>query len=168
MTRTDPPTSPSSDPSSDASIIVTKSNTDRLPAGDVQGVLEEENRALEEAYRLSKRRLEAMRDVARAMAGRLDLDELLRTIIGKVGELCDCERSSLFLVDEVRGEIWSRVSEGTEQVIRLPIGRGVAGSVAKSGIALNLADAYQDPRFDASVDERTGYRTTSLLAVPIL
>ncbi|MBI1948387.1 MAG: GAF domain-containing protein [Deltaproteobacteria bacterium] len=176
MTRTEQPAGngngprnePRTDPSINPNLTASTSSTDRLPAGDVQLMLEEENRALEEAYRVSKRRLEAMRDVARAMAGRLDLDELLRTIIGKVGELCDCERASLFLVDDVRGEIWSRVSEGTEQTIRLPIGRGVAGSVAKSGIALNLSDAYQDPRFDASVDERTGYRTNSLLAVPIL
>lgn len=176
MTRTEQPagtgngprTEPRTDPNVAPGELSSTSNTDRLLAGDVQLMLEEENRALEEAYRVSKRRLEAMRDVARAMAGRLDLDELLRTIIGKVGELCDCERASLFLVDDVRGEIWSRVSEGTEQTIRLPIGRGVAGSVAKSGIALNLSDAYQDPRFDASVDERTGYRTHSLLAVPIL
>lgn len=155
MTRTDP----------NLSVV---SETDRLPLGDLQAMLEEENRALEEAYRLSKRRLEAMRDVARAMAGRLELDELLRTIIGKVGELCDSERATLFFVDEARGEVWSRVSEGTAADIRLPLGRGVAGSVAKSGIALNLPDAYQDPRFDPSFDERTGYRTRSLLAVPIL
>ena len=160
MTRTDPRTDPN--------VLLSSSSTDRLPIGDLQLMLEEENRALEEAYRLSKRRLEAMRDVARAMAGRLELDELLRTIIGKVGELCDCDRASLFLVDEARGELWSRVSQGTEYTIRLPIGRGVAGSVAKSGMAINLADPYLDPRFDASFDERTGYRTRTLVAVPIV
>lgn len=160
MTRTDPRTDPN--------VLLSSSSTDRLPIGDLQLMLEEENRALEEAYRLSKRRLEAMRDVARTMAGRLELDELLRTIIGKVGELCDCDRASLFLVDEARGELWSRVSQGTEYTIRLPIGRGVAGSVAKSGMAINLADPYLDPRFDASFDERTGYRTRTLVAVPIV
>ncbi|MCC7069862.1 MAG: GAF domain-containing protein [Deltaproteobacteria bacterium] len=164
MTRTDSRTDPRTDPS----VLLASSSTDRLPIGDLQLMLEEENRALEEAYRLSKRRLEAMRDVARAMAGRLELDELLRTIIGKVGELCDCERATLFLVDEARGELWSRISEGTAQNLTLPLGSGVAGSVAKSGMALNLADAYQDGRFDRSFDERTGYRTHTLLAVPIV
>lgn len=162
MTRTDSRGDPRTDPN------VIASDTERLALGDLQQMLEEENRALEEAYRLSKRRLEAMRDVARTMAGRLELDELLRTIIGKVGELCDCERATLFFVDEARGELWSRVSEGTADEIRMPLGRGVAGFVARNGIALNLPDAYLDPRFDSSFDERTGYRTRSLLAVPIL
>lgn len=163
MTRTDPRADPRTDPN-----VLVVSDTERLHLGDLQLMLEEENRALEEAYRLSKRRLEAMRDVARTMAGRLELDELLRTIIGKVGELCDCDRATLFFVDEARGELWSRVSEGTAAEIRLPLGHGVAGFVAKNGIALNLPDAYLDPRFDASFDERTGYRTRTLLAVPIL
>ncbi|MCC7110274.1 MAG: GAF domain-containing protein [Deltaproteobacteria bacterium] len=161
MTRTDPRGDPRTDPNG------LGGDTERLALGDLQVMLEEENRALEEAYRLSKRRLEAMRDVARTMAGRLELDELLRTIIGKVGELCDCERATLFFVDEARGELWSRVSEGTADELRLPLGRGVAGFVARNGMALNLPDAYLDPRFDSSFDERTGYRTRSLLAVPI-
>lgn len=121
------------------------------------GVLLEENQALEEALRLSRRRLSAMREVARALAGSLDLDTLLRTIVAKASELTDADRATIFLVDGEHEELWSRVAQGlgkdgdadgTYGVIRLPIGRGIAGFVAQTGVALNLPDAYQDPRFN--------------------
>jgi sigma-B regulation protein RsbU (phosphoserine phosphatase) len=71
-------------------------------------------------------------------------------------------------VDEKREEIWSLIAHGIEQrEIRLPLGRGIAGHVAKSGEILNIPDAYSDPRFDRDVDARTGYRTRSLLCLPI-
>lgn len=136
------------------------------PDNDVLGILSEENRALEDALKLSRRRLAGMRDVATALAGRLDLDELLRIIISKVSELLECERATLFVIDEERRELWSRVIEGVD-TIRLPLGSGVAGYVAATGLALNLGDAYTDPRFDPRFDEKSGYRTRSLLAVPI-
>ncbi len=51
--------------------------------------------------------------------------------------------------------------------IRLPINRGIAGHVAASGDTINLADAYSDPRFESEVDLRLGFRTRSLLCLPI-
>lgn len=137
------------------------------PDTDQAGVLIEENNALEEALRLSRRRLNGMREVATALAGRLELDELLKVIIGKVSELLDCDRATLFVIDEERRELWSRVIEGSD-TIRLPLGSGVAGYVAATGLPLNLLDAYTDPRFDQRFDEKSGYRTKSLIAVPIL
>jgi signal transduction histidine kinase len=137
------------------------------PDGDALDILSEENRALEDALKVSRRRLSGMRDVATALAGRLDLDELLRVIIGKVTELLECDRSTMFVIDEERRELWSRVIEGVD-TIRLPLGSGVAGYVAATGLALNLADAYTDARFDPRFDEKSGYRTKSLLAVPII
>jgi len=139
---------------------------------DEKTILREENRALEEALNLSRKRLTAMREVARALSGRLDLDHLLPLIISRVSVLTGCDRASLFIVDESRQELWSKVAEGVQQTagldrIRLPLGQGVAGYVAKSGVVLNLADAYKDARFNPGVDQVTGYRTTSLLCMPI-
>lgn len=156
--------------------------TTRTPESSVEeapdlGVLLEENRALEEALRLSRRRLSAMREVARALAGSLDLDTLLGTIVAKSSELTDADRVTLFLVDREHEELWSRVAQGlgsdgdaedTHGVIRVPLGRGIAGFVAQTGVALNLPDAYADPRFHRDVDVKTGYRTRSLLCTPIL
>jgi signal transduction histidine kinase len=148
---------------------------DDLPATlevDERTILREENRALEEALTLSRKRLTAMREIARALSGRLDLDHLLPLIISRVSVLTGCDRASLFVVDEGRQELWSKVAEGVTTTaglerIRLPLGQGVAGYVAKSGVVLNLADAYKDARFNPGVDQVTGYRTTSLLCMPI-
>jgi signal transduction histidine kinase len=137
--------------------------------------IREENRALENALQLSKKRLSAMRDVARALAGHLDLDDLLQQIIAKASELVEADRASLFLVDREQEELWSRVAEGLGDpaegnvaIIRLPMGRGIAGFVAQTGVALNLPDAYEDPRFNRDVDAKTGYRTRSMLCTPVL
>src|ERR1041385_1958657 len=146
---------------SDTQPVKPRPITNTMPASSVLEILTEENTALEEALTLSRKRLAGMRDVANALAGRLDLDELLRTIIGKVTELLDCERSTLFVIDEERRELWSRVIEGS-QTIRLPLGSGVAGYVAATGLALNLGDAYSDPRFDARFDEKNNYKTRTL------
>lgn len=58
------------------------------------------------------------------------------------------------------------VAEGAK-AIRVPVGSGIAGAVAKTGERLNIADAYQDDRFDSSHDQKTGFRTRSILAAPI-
>ncbi|HET8799397.1 MAG TPA: PP2C family protein-serine/threonine phosphatase, partial [Thermoanaerobaculia bacterium] len=69
---------------------------------------------------------------------------------------------------EARREIWSKVAEGLDvREIRLPVGRGLAGTVAATGEPVILHDAYADPRFDRSLDQTTGYHTRSMLCVPI-
>src|SRR5262249_40383581 len=78
------------------------------------------------------------------------------------------ERATFFVVDRERGELWSKLVQGGEtKEIRLALGEGIAGAVADSAESVNLVDAYDDPRFDRSWDEQNGYRTRSLLCVPI-
>ena len=50
----------------------------------------------------------------------------------------------------------------------MPLGAGIAGRVARTGQAMNIADAYAEPLFNRAVDQRTGYRTRSILCVPIV
>jgi putative ABC transport system ATP-binding protein len=99
------------------------------------------------------------------------LEQLLETFSWKVGEMLDADRASLFLLDEDRGELWSKVArdaEGKPFEIRIPRNSGIAGAVAQHARIENVPDAYADPRFDQSADERTGYRTRSILCVPLL
>ena len=78
------------------------------------------------------------------------------------------DRATLFLVDRRTSEIWSKVAQGAGMVeIRVPIGRGIAGTVAATGETINIPDAYADPRFNPEVDRRTGYRTRTILCAPI-
>jgi signal transduction histidine kinase len=134
---------------------------------DDPAVLREENRALEDALSVSRKRLGALREVARALAGALELDKLLAVVVEQTTLLVDCDRATVFVVDADRGELWSRVAQGAAATIRLPLGQGIAGFVAKSGVPLNIADAYKDPRFHPGIDKVSGYTTKSILAAPI-
>jgi putative ABC transport system ATP-binding protein len=98
------------------------------------------------------------------------LERLIEAFTFQAGRILGAERVSLFMVDRTRGVLWSRVAQsgnGQPLEITIPIDHGVAGRVAQSGIAVCTADAYQEPWFDRSVDLRTGYRTRSLLCLPL-
>jgi sigma-B regulation protein RsbU (phosphoserine phosphatase) len=98
----------------------------------------------------------------------LDLAELLNIILQLTTRQTGAERGTVFLLDRERSEIWSLVGMGLDQhEIRLPINRGIAGWVAEHGETVNLAEAYADPRFESEVDLRLGFRTRSILCLPI-
>jgi len=108
-------------------------------------------------------------DVGKAINSETDLERLLQLVMAETTRLMDADRSSLFLLDRERGELWSRVAQGMEsREIRFPMDRGVAGYVATTGETLNIPDAYQDPRFNPEVDKKTGYRTQSILCLPVV
>jgi GAF domain-containing protein len=105
-------------------------------------------------------------EVSRAIGSERDLDRLLDRIIAAACSLGRAERASLFVVDRVTAELWTRRAQDSGQ-IRLPLGRGIAGAVAATGASINIPDAYADERFDRSTDIRTGFRTRSLLTLPL-
>jgi len=93
----------------------------------------------------------------------------MHTLALRAQSCVDAERTTIYQIDRAANEIFSRVALGLEPsaVIRLPLSRGLIGFVARTGRTLRLRDAYNDPRFDRSTDRRTGYRTRSMLCVPI-
>ena len=114
-------------------------------------------------------KLTALLDVGKAMASERNLDRLLQLILGEVTKAMEAERSSFFLVDRERNELWSKIAQGLEvREIRIKIGTGISGYVAQTGSILNIEDAYADPRFDQDTDRRTGYRTRTILCGPML
>jgi sigma-B regulation protein RsbU (phosphoserine phosphatase) len=121
--------------------------------------------------RLSKtRELDAIRTVSQVMLTSLDLDNLLRLIIDKLVDTLDVERGTLYLVDEERGELISRIlieDSSALNEIRVKLGEGVAGYVAATGQMLNIEDAYADPRHIQTFDKLTGFRTRTILAAPL-
>src|SRR5207248_39866 len=107
-------------------------------------------------------------DVAKALVAERDLDRLLTLIVQSAARVVEADRCSLFLVDRERGELWSKVAQGMGMPeIRFPLGRGISGAVAATGLCINIPDAYADARFNSAVDQRTGYRTNSILCVPM-
>lgn len=115
-----------------------------------------------------ERELSGLRRISSALAATLDIDELLPLLMTGISDVMDCERSTLFLVDPQREDLWSRFMQGSEEVIfRVPFGKGVAGEVARTGKSMIVANAYSHPLFLAEVDRLTGFRTRSILAVPL-
>ncbi|HET9552788.1 MAG TPA: GAF domain-containing sensor histidine kinase, partial [Anaeromyxobacteraceae bacterium] len=113
-------------------------------------------------------RAEALAEIGTALSSTLDLDALLSLAVERAVDLLEADRGTLFLVDRARGELWSKVLKGGRtREIRLPAGQGIAGHVARTGRPASVPDAYLDPRFDRAVDQGSGYRTRSLLAVPL-
>lgn len=69
-------------------------------------------------------------------------------------------------MDETGDFLELMVAEGASG-IRVPVGKGIAGTVAEKGELENIKDAYEDSRFDPSFDKKSGYRTQSVLAAPV-
>ncbi|RMH42254.1 MAG: GAF domain-containing protein, partial [Deltaproteobacteria bacterium] len=125
-------------------------------------------RELEARLRAEEKKFALVQEIGRALASALDLDQLLALIMEKITILMEADRSTLFLLtDDGRG-LWSKVLQGGELLeIRLAVGEGIAGWVAKTGETVNIPDAYIDERFQPAVDLRSGYRTKSILCMPM-
>ncbi|MBL7212085.1 MAG: GAF domain-containing protein [Desulfobacteraceae bacterium] len=107
-------------------------------------------------------------DMSEIIALQTGIEGLIERIVTTASTVMNAERSSLFLLDNFAGELWSKVATGVEtKEIRIPLGKGVAGWVAEHDEFVNIKDAYDDPRFDTSVDLETGYRTKTILCGPV-
>jgi adenylate cyclase len=130
--------------------------------------------ALEQAQ-MVERLEQARRDqldilaITEAISTELHLDILLGRIVAGATQLLDAERSTLFIYDPGKDELWSKVAEGAEQKqIRIPANAGIAGAAFTSGEVLNIPDAYADPRFNPEIDRNSGFRTRNLLNMPVI
>lgn len=100
------------------------------------------------------------------IAAEKKLDKLLILMADLGRTLVAADRCSLWLLDEARGELWTKVAHGVDE-LRMPIGAGFVGYSVQTGEALCIDDAYQDPRFNQDVDKHTRYHTRSILTIPV-
>jgi len=113
-------------------------------------------------------KLHKLIEASRVINSTLDLDKLLVLIVEMAAESVGADRGTLYLVDDAGKELWSKVLQGTDLVeIRLPFGKGLAGHVAQTGESIIIPDAYRDPRFNPAIDRQTGYRTRTVLCMPL-
>ncbi len=99
----------------------------------------------------------------------VELDVLLRRVIDLLTQAMDADRATLFVIEQHSGELVSRAAHLPElPEIRLSPGQGIAGYVAKNRVPVNIPHADAHPSWDAEVDRRTGYRTVTILSVPVL
>ncbi len=113
-------------------------------------------------------RLESLIDASKHLNTTFNLEELLSIILHLATKNLDAERGTIYLTDEKTNELWSKVLKGEGLVeIRLPLGTGIAGTVAQTGETVNLKDASKDKRFFAGFDKRSGFRTRTMLCMPM-
>lgn len=108
--------------------------------------------------------------ISRSITALTDIDELLRVIAEETKNAIQADRCTVFLWDKDTDELWSKVALGVDasHEIRFPADKGLAGYVVKTGEILNIVEAYDDPRFNPEVDIKTGYRTKTILCMPIM
>ena len=128
-----------------------------------------ENAQLYEKVEKARKEEAQLLEITSAIASELQLDTLLGKVIGATTGMLEADRSTLFMYDRTRDELWSRVAEGLNvREIRFPAAAGIAGACLAEGKTINIPDAYADPRFNPAVDKKTGYRTHSILCMPVI
>ncbi|MEM1293206.1 MAG: GAF domain-containing protein, partial [Cyanobacteria bacterium P01_H01_bin.162] len=98
------------------------------------------------------------------------LEQILEAFTLKIGQILHADRTTIFMVDWDKEELWSKIAQGNDEArleIRVPVGKGIAGHVADSGECLNIPDAYSSDLFNRKTDQETGYRTHSILCIPV-
>lgn len=114
------------------------------------------------------RRLYTLLEFSTLLSSTRGVDQLLKFLAVHTSSLLGAERTSIFIYDEVKRELWSKVAEGTgRKSIRVPVNKGIIGLVYRKGTLLNVSDAYRHPEFNRDVDVATGFHTRNILAAPM-
>ena len=118
------------------------------------------------------KRMHTLIEVNALISSSLDLDTILENVMTISKKLMNADASSLMRIDEKTNELIYQVAQGKvgeklKQEFRLKMGQGIAGTVAQEGKPLLLEDAYTHPKFHRAHDDATGYRTKSMITVPL-
>jgi signal transduction histidine kinase len=116
-------------------------------------------------------RVRHLYEVGQAISSTLDLDQVLKQSTERVTEVLRAESSTLILLDEVRRELIFKIPAGPAEHMlreqRMPMDKGVAGWAATRGEPVIIPDVDADERWYVGIDRLTGYRTHSIMAVPL-
>ncbi|MCA9084421.1 MAG: sigma-54-dependent Fis family transcriptional regulator [Planctomycetaceae bacterium] len=113
-------------------------------------------------------RLRSTLDIASRLSAAEETAPLLDLIAREATRLLDCDRSSIFLWDKDRNEVEARPALGVKSgSLRISSREGIVGETLRTGQAIVVDDAYDDPRFNQDVDRRSGYKTRNLICVPL-
>ena len=117
------------------------------------------------------REMTFLHETSRVLAATLDLNDVLRSLMAQVRDYFQVDATSVALVDEEVGDLVFRVAVGEAEDdiigLRMPRDQGIVGWVARSGEPLMVPETRVDERFYPGVDDRTGFHTRAILAVPI-
>jgi two-component system, NtrC family, sensor histidine kinase HydH len=118
------------------------------------------------------RELKALVELSTLINSSLDIQRVLGHAMRCVQEFLDAEASSIFEIDSEKRELFFRLALGDAadrvREVRLKVGQGVAGWVAQTGQPLIIPDTAKDPRFSQNVDDHSGFKTRSIVCVPMV
>lgn len=124
-------------------------------------------RTLRSQLLTQQQRYTSLLKISSALSATLDRREFLEMTLEHITEVMQAERSTLYLVESSSGRLHGLIAQGTGTSIILNPGQGIAGWVADSGQSLNINNAYDDPRFNSAIDNKTGFQTHSMLCQPL-
>src|SRR5256885_13730074 len=114
-------------------------------------------------------RLHRILEAAKLLNSTLDLAELTAIILRIIRDEVGIARGTVFVMDRSRKQLRSLVAQDVEgKDLVLPVGQGIAGTVASTGETINIPDAYADSRFDRTFDAVLDYRTDDIYCMPIV
>ena len=138
----------------------------RLRTMDQTFVMELGRNALASKGKLDK--LNMLIEASKIVNSAIDLDTVLGLILDVATRSIAADRGTLYLVDHRTEELWSKIAQGSGMIeIRLPMGKGLAGYVGRTGEVVNITDAYRDTRFNPEIDRKSGYTTQTVLCMPM-
>jgi serine phosphatase RsbU (regulator of sigma subunit) len=113
--------------------------------------------------------LTKLMETTRHLAAQTELDPILNLVTEGACQALECERASLFLYDEARRELYTRVATELELCeIRMKIDEGINGWVGRHRRLLNVPDPQADPRWSPGIDRQTGFQTRGILVAPLI
>ena len=161
-------------PSANGAIVTTRGSFSTFLAPLNKNTFKEVVTDVEKKLQVVNQTLSMLDNLMDAQGFDAILDEMLRSITLKTGELLNADRTTIFLLDEEKQELWSIVAKderGNNLELRIPMNAGIAGEVATNRQRVNIPyDFYDDPRSDAAkkFDKKNQYRTYTMLAMPLL
>ena len=114
----------------------------------------------------AKEILELIFNYITKLASLRNYDDVIFILADMGRDLTSADRCSVWVVGDDGKTIWTKVAHGINS-IEMPIGSGIVGSCVLSGQKVLLDDAYDDNRFNAYIDKETGYRTKSMMVIPM-
>ncbi len=106
-------------------------------------------------------------NLSRMINAERDLNVLLDFVVKESSAIVNADRTTLFLYDDTTDQLWSHLAMGTTEIIRFDSNLGIAGESFNTGKTINVKDAYSYPKFNPEIDKKTGYRTKTILCVPL-